>query len=96
MRDFGSWPRLAKARVGQDKVMRHLEPYQLLPPAHFALAERIDSAPDRRHALANIAVEPFDKRRVDRPATSCQPLLDGPPGAEDHAVLAPHETSTPV
>src|SRR5215831_12363237 len=38
----------------------------------------------------------FDKRRIDRPATSRQHLLDGQPGAADHAVRDPHETSTSV
>ena len=42
--------------------MIHLEQGQLIPQAHFALAERIDPATNRRYALTNIEVKPFDKR----------------------------------
>ena len=93
--DCGSRPRLAKAHVGQYAVVIDVQQRQLISHARFALAERVDPAPDRRHALAHIEGEPCDTRRLDRPASSRPPLLDGQPGAEDHAVLDPHETSTP-
>src|ERR687888_1853113 len=38
----------------------------------------------------------LDKRGVDGPATSCQKLLNGQPGAEHHAVFHPDEAPTPV
>ena len=80
----------------QHKVVIDLAQDQLIPPTRFALAQRVDPAPDRRHALTDVEVEPFDKRRIDRPATSRQHLLNGQPGTEDHAVLDPHDTSTSV
>ena len=53
-------------------------------------------APDRRHALTDVEVEPLDKGRVDGPATGRQDLLDGQPGAEHHAVCDAHEAPAPV
>ena len=57
--------------------MIDLEQGSLIPQACFTLAEGIDPASNRRHLLADIEVQPFDKRRVDRPATPCQHLLNG-------------------
>ena len=39
--------------MGQDKVVVRLEQYQLIPQALGALAQGVDPAPDRRHALAD-------------------------------------------
>src|SRR5262249_42971386 len=91
---LGQW--LAQTRMRQHKVVIDLEQDQLIPQTRFALAQGVDSAPDRPHPLPEGEVEPFDKRRIDRPATSRQHLLDGQPGAEDHAVRDPHDTSTSV
>ena len=48
--------------MGQDKVVVRLEQYQPIQQALLALANGVDPAADRRHALAQIEVEPFDKR----------------------------------
>ena len=77
----GAGQRLAKARVGQDQVMIHLEQYQLIPQAHFALAERIDPAPDRRHPLTNVKIKPFDKGRVDGASHSSPEAARWPAGS---------------
>jgi len=39
----------------------HMEQGHLIPQARFALAQGVDPAPDRRHALADIEVEPLHK-----------------------------------
>ena len=56
VRDFGSRQRLAKARVGQDEVVIHLEQYQLIPQTRFALTQCGDPASDRRYPLAEVEV----------------------------------------
>src|SRR6266446_6495661 len=56
----------------QAKVMRALEPHQLLPHAVLALAQRGDPTPSRRHPLTDVQVEPFDKGGIDLPATGSQ------------------------
>ena len=43
--------------MGHDKVVIDLEQHQLLPPARFALTQRVDPAPDRRDPLADVEVE---------------------------------------
>jgi hypothetical protein len=82
--------------VGQDKIVVRLEQGQLIPQARFAPTQGIDPTPDRRYALAEVEVEPLDKRGINGPATSGQDLFDGQSGAEDHAVFDAHEASTPV
>ena len=76
--------------------MIHLEQRQLIPQARFALTQRIDPAADRRHALADVEVEPFHKGRIDAPATARQNLFDGPLGAKHHAVCDADQTSAPI
>src|SRR5262249_35442071 len=46
---LGQW--LAQTRMRQHKVVIDLEQDQLIPQARFALAQGVDPAPDRRHAL---------------------------------------------
>jgi len=60
---------LAQTRMGPDKVVVRLEHHQPIPQALFALANGVDPAPGRRHALAQIEVEAFYKYRVDGPVT---------------------------
>ena len=58
---FGDQQGLAQTGVRQDKIVIDLEQRQLIPQTRFALTERIDPAPDRRHALADIEVEPLGR-----------------------------------
>jgi hypothetical protein len=67
---FRLWEGLAYAGVGQDKMVIDLEQRQLIPQARFALTEGIDPASDRCDPLADVEVEPLDKRRIDAPAPS--------------------------
>jgi hypothetical protein len=76
--------------------MIHLEQYQLIPQARFALTQGIAPTPDRRYPLPDVKVEPLDKGRVNRPATSRQDLLDSQLGAEHHTVFDPYDAPTPV
>jgi hypothetical protein len=62
----------------------------------FALAQRVDPTADRRHMLAEVQIQALDKRGVDRPAPLGQYLVDRLTRAEHHAVLDPHDASTPV
>src|SRR4029453_13810463 len=78
-----------------NEIVIHLEQPQLIPQARFALTQGIDPAPDRRHALPDIEVKPFDKRGIDRPATWRQDLFDGQSGAEHHAVCDADEAPAP-
>src|SRR5436853_1022526 len=74
--------RLAQTGVGQHKVVRDLEQGQLSPQARFALTKRVHPAPDRRHALANVEVKPFDKRRNESPRSKLRGIK--PPLADSH------------
>ena len=56
--------------MGQDKVVGRLEQHQPIPQARFALTQGVDPAPDRRHALANIEVEPVTVDRRIAPPTA--------------------------
>ena len=76
--------------------MIDLEQDQLIPQACFALAQGVHPTSDRRHPLTEVEVEPLHKGGINGPASSCQDLLDGQPGAEHHAVLDPHEAPAPV
>jgi hypothetical protein len=87
---------LAQARVGQDEVVIHLEQYQLIPQTRFALTQGIDPASDRRDPLAEVEVESLHKGGMHAPATGRHDLLDGQPGAEDHAVLDANDMSAPL
>jgi hypothetical protein len=87
--------RLAKAGVGQHDIVIHLAQHQLIPHACFALTQRMDPTPDRRHALPDIEVQPCDKRGIDGPATWRQDLCDGSSGAEHHAVCDADEAPAP-
>ena len=49
---------------------------ELLPQAVLALAQRIDTPPNRGDMLAEAEVEAFHKRRIDLPAAGRQHLLD--------------------
>ena len=80
--------------MGQNKVVIDVKQRQLLSQARFALAERIDPAPERRHPLTDIEVEALHKGRLDRPATGSQDLLHGQLGAEHHIVFDPYEAPT--
>jgi len=48
--------------MGQLKIVVDVEQHQLLPYAVLALAQRVDPASDRRHPLAEVQIEPLDKR----------------------------------
>jgi hypothetical protein len=65
--------------MGQDKVVVRLEQHQPIPQALFAPAQGVDPAPNRRHALAQIEVEPVTVDGGIAPSTSaskpCVPLL---------------------
>ena len=65
---------LAQTGVGQDKVVRGLEPRQLMLQAVFALAERGDPPSSRRYALPDVQVEPLHQGRMDLPAAGSQYL----------------------
>jgi hypothetical protein len=71
--------RLAKAGVGQHEIVIHVEQHQLIPQACFALTQGLDPAPDRRHALPDIEVQPVTVDGGIAPSTSaskpCVPLL---------------------
>jgi hypothetical protein len=56
----------------QHEVVVGVEHRQLLLHAVCALAQRVHPTPDRRHALADIEIEPFDKGGIDLPATDSQ------------------------
>jgi hypothetical protein len=73
--------------VGQHEVVVDVKYHQLMPHAILALAQRVDLTPDRRHALANVQVEPLDKGGIDLPATGSQGVLDHLTRAEHHPVL---------
>src|SRR5712664_4779290 len=94
--DFGDWQRLAQTRVGQDKIVVRLEQGPLIPQARFTLTQGIDPASDRRYPLADVEVESLHKGGMHAPATGRQDLLDGQPGAEDHAVLDANDPSAPI
>jgi hypothetical protein len=44
--------------------------------AVLALAQRVDPAADRGHALAQVQIEPLYKGCIDLPATRRQDVLD--------------------
>ena len=48
--------------MGQDKIVVRLEQHQPIQQALFALANGVDPAADRRHALAQIEVEALPVR----------------------------------
>jgi len=80
----------------QYEIMVDVEHHQLMLQAVFALTQRVDPTPYRRHALANVEVEPLHKGCIDLPATRRQDLLDRLKRAEYHPVLDPSHTLTPV
>ena len=49
----------------QHEVVIDLEQRQLIPQARFALAQRVHPASNRRDALADVEVKPFDKCGID-------------------------------
>ena len=77
MGGFRDEQRLAQAGVGQDKMVIHLEEGQLLSQARFALTQRIDPAPARRHALADVEVEPVTVDGGIAPSTSASSRVEG-------------------
>jgi hypothetical protein len=62
---------LAQTRVRQDKIVIDLAQRQLIPQARFALAQRIDSPPDRGDTLADVQVKSFG-RVPDACGYSCE------------------------
>jgi hypothetical protein len=80
----------------QYEIMVDVEQRELRLYAAFALAQRVDPTPDRRHALADIEIEPFDKGGIDLPATGNQDLLDRRTRAKHHLVVHPNHTLPPV
>ena len=80
---------------GQYKVMVHLEQYQLMPQAVFALAQCVDPTSYRRYALPDIQVEPLHKGRIDLPAAGRQHLLDRLQRAEHDAMRHVDQTPAP-
>src|SRR6267143_3443947 len=88
--------RLAQTGMGQHEIMIDVKQRQLIPQARFALTKRVDPASDRRYPLADVEVESLHKGGTHAPATDRQDLLDGQPGAEDHAVLDANDKSAPI
>src|SRR5262249_32251250 len=74
MDGHGLRKRLAQARMRQYKVVIALEQHELMLQALLALAERLDSASDGRHALTDVEIEPVQS--MDR--SLCPPLLQNP------------------
>src|SRR5215470_2073865 len=64
--------------------------------AVLTLAQRVDPAADRGHALADIEIQSLHKCRVDLPATYRQDLFDRFHRAEHYPVLHPDQAHTPV
>src|SRR5712691_4256366 len=96
MGGLGHRQRLAQARMGQYEIVVDVEQRQLLLQAVLALAQRVDPAANRRHALANVQVEPLYKGCIDLPATGSQDLLDRLKRAEHHPVCDSNDASAPV
>jgi hypothetical protein len=61
---FRNLQRLAQARMWQDEVVVDVEQRQLMLHAVLALAQRVDPAADRGHALAQVQIEPLYKPTV--------------------------------
>jgi hypothetical protein len=61
---------LAQTGVRQDKIVVRLEQGQLIPQACFALTQGIDPTSDRRHALANVEIQPVTVDEQIAPSTS--------------------------
>src|SRR5215467_5620916 len=80
----------------QTKIVIHLVHRPLLPYAVLALTERVDPTSHRRYPLANIEVQPFDKRCIDLATTRCQHLLHPLHGAEHHPIRDAHDAPAPV
>src|SRR2546422_8196456 len=68
---------------------------ELLPQAVLALAQRMDTPPNRGDMLAEAEVEAFHKRRIDLPAAGRQHLLDRLQRAEHNAVLHVDQAPAP-
>ncbi len=96
MGGLGNRQRLVQAGMRQNEVVVDVEQRQLMLQPILTLAQRVDTASDRRHALADIQVEPFHKRGVDLPATGSQDLFDRIQRAEYHPVRDPHHALTSV
>src|SRR2546430_8261192 len=77
-------------------VVTPLAQLQPILQARFSLTKHVDPAPERGDALADVQVQPFDKRGIDGPAASRQHLLNGEPGAKHHAVCDADEAPTPI
>jgi hypothetical protein len=60
----------------QDEVVVDVEQRELMLQAVLALAQRVDPAADRGHALAPVQIEPLYKGGIDLPATRRQDVLD--------------------
>ena len=54
--------------MGQHEIVIHLEHGQLVLQTILPLTQGIDPPSHRRHALANVEIEPFNKCGVDFPA----------------------------
>src|SRR5262249_46351796 len=79
-------------RMGQTAIVVAVEHGHLLPQPVFALAQRADPAPDRRHLLTDGAVEPLHEGRVDVPTQWGEHVINGLQGATYHPMLPLHQT----
>ena len=86
MGGFEERQRLAQARMGQDKVVIHLEQDQLTTQAVAALARRGAAPSNRHHPLPQAQIEPLDQRGIDLPTAGIQDLLDRRLRPQHHTV----------
>ena len=56
--------------MGQDEIVVDMEQRQLIPQPVFALAQRVDPAADRGHALADIEIQSVTVGRRVTPSTA--------------------------
>jgi hypothetical protein len=84
MGQFGLLQGLAHAGLRQAKLLRAMIPRQLLASAVFALTQGHDAPPDRRHMLADGAVDAVNAGGSEGPVVGGQHRLDGSESAEHH------------
>src|SRR5215470_11061305 len=56
-------------KMRDSKFIVDVKQHQVMLHTVLALAQRVHATSDRRHALANVQVEPFDKGGIHLPAT---------------------------
>src|SRR5215510_8887874 len=93
---FGKPQRLTQTGVRQAEIVVRVVHCQLLAQAVLTCAQGVDPTPYRCYSLANIQVQPLDKRRVNLPATHRQDLLNPLHSAKHHPILDPHDASASV